>query len=253
MKKNIIIDLKNNTFLKRVSTDNILLEIESSTFAYHVSQKTNLFKVPNILDYNKKEGWIKFEFINNIHPLKDVLHNHNELVELIPKIGKCLAFIHNNFQLNEKVELPLEINLPDQKNSFVFLHGDFNLNNVQYRVCDKEIFIIDWALTPLFPKSANWGTFYWDICWMINSIIAEYPLNFYRNKYREQLAILFIINYMKHSTLKIEKEILGNYLYRLSNIFKNKSKSRYHWSKYLSQWKNRDNLRIFSKKIHEFL
>ncbi len=250
--KNSILQINKieNTIRKSISRNGIDLEIKMTKAARELAVTSGLFQVPKIKDYSLEQNWIDFEYFENIIPLKKLLNDKTPLKKIIPSVAQCLAQIHDNLDLGEenKYVIPSEISFGVEEINFVFLHADFNLENVQYDLSTEKIVIIDWSLTPLLDKSANWGTRYWDICWMINSIIVMPPFVLSRNAFRESLADSFIKNYLEYVKADINVKYLDNFLFDLSHYFYIYAKNHLKWIHFLRQRKNRKNFIKYASK-----
>lgn len=238
-------------FIKHVSAGRINLEIEKTIKAYELSSTTNSFRVPKIVDYNLLEGWIGFEYFPQLSPLHTFFKNESQMADLIKRAGFCLGLIHNNLVLDEKdrVGLPGDALLGGLNNESAFLHGDFNLINVQYDSSVDQLVILDWSLSPYLEKDANWGPIYWDVGCMVRAILTM-PL-YYSNqgKMRSRMADIFLDSYIMHSNYKIKPKDFSRYCDQLFKLFSSKIMVNRNWYLYYNLLKSRQNFKAYLRKI----
>ncbi len=194
--KSVEINKEEQIIVKKVEASKIELEIEVTKLAYQLSQKTDLFTVPEIVAADLANGTITYRYLENIVPLSALLINGELTAEIINNVGKSIRFVHQNLVLTQKKSLDKSYDFldPTQYRS-AFLHGDFTLNNVQYDLTAKKIVILDWSTSTSFGKAGNWGVVYWDLSKFISSIFISAKVSlFYRKEY-ENLAYQFIKGY----------------------------------------------------------
>jgi len=247
MALSITIDRNKNQVLKKDESGKIELEVKMTKHACELSKTSGLFHVPHVLDYNCQEGWILFEYVPNIQPLYKFIVDQPLMSELSARLGKSIAFIHNNLKLseNEARVLPDDLNKPDRSDGKAFIHGDFNLVNVQYNKEHDQLVILDWSFTTLIDQTCNWGGIFWDLGWMTQSIITVPPFYFFRNSFRMEITELFLEHYRKNSNFDFDPDEFKDYMECIYDTFSSIEWNRIEWYKYkmwyyyAGHWKSR--------------
>jgi hypothetical protein len=203
-----IVDKDRRILKKYISLESFEYELSASSAAYSVAKASGLFYVPKILEYNSEELWVDFEYLPALIPLGQYVYSRNpQLLVLMEQAGVILSIIHKTLHLNKKKTLPGILNCDGQQ---VFIHGDFNLTNVQYDLFSKKIVVIDWALTPRANMVCNWGSPYFDIAWMVNSLFYDLPWLRFDYQFRTHLAKIFLESYKKSSIYTFSNDHLRN-------------------------------------------
>jgi hypothetical protein len=194
---NLLVDQEHGSVIKYIPPLKFENEVLANKSAYLLGEKSGLFYVPRILEENREQSWIKFEYIPGLTPLVDFLRSGDaRLSELLKKNGEILSFVHDNLHLGKIDPIP---DWFDCEGRHVFLHGDFNLINTQYDIQNRRIVILDWSLSPIMGTSGNWGVYYFDVAWMINTIFVFPPYMKFDYKYRKDLSDVFLKSYLLSS------------------------------------------------------
>jgi tRNA A-37 threonylcarbamoyl transferase component Bud32 len=199
---NIWIDREHGFITKYILPHKFEDEFLASKAGQTIGEASGLFYSPKIFEYNRDQSWIKFEFIPGLTALGNFLSSKDvQLFELLKKAGLILGFIHDNLYLEKINPIPKWF---DCEGRHVFLHGDFNLSNIQYDHQNNRIVIIDWSLSPRIRETGNWGVCYFDVVWMINSIFTFPPYMKFDYEYRKDLADAFFESYLQSSGNKLD-------------------------------------------------
>jgi serine/threonine protein kinase len=241
MQQNIFINYQKGTITKFAPNKDLppsymALEIKMTERAREIGEIHHYFRVPKIINYDIQLGYIEFEYIPQIQPLKFLLHDKKEIITLIKDVGKCLAFIHNQLILEKDdiFPLPQEIDMPNELHNSAFIHGDFNLDNVQFDKTTNQLVILDWSLSPYWGQTANWGSVYWDILKMIGSIIAGPPHSILPERtFRETVADFFLKNYLSHSLYEFNITKFSIYSTKVRRVDQMKIKKQVKWFRYV--------------------
>ena len=129
--------------------------------------------VPDVLHVDEAGGFIDFEEIHNALPLARCIHESDKLEEAFRLAARFLADFHANFSSPTAIRSRVLDGLGDSPESF--LHGDFTVDNVLYRLEERDIAVVDWSTAPWVEEAANFGPAHWDVCWMVLSIFALHP------------------------------------------------------------------------------
>jgi hypothetical protein len=196
MYEHITILEQSNQVIKHTKPEIAALEFSLAQSAIRLTKNGN-FNTPAILSADLERGIIVYEYINGIKPLFDFRDDSELFTSLVKRAADALVYIHHELKTDSciPIEFPkIDEGVPVPR---AFLHGDFNLENVQYDEKNDRIFILDWSLTPLLKeKRGNYGAVFWDACWFIRSIFFTPPYLFNYNS-RRDAAIAFLKSYFK--------------------------------------------------------
>jgi hypothetical protein len=201
------------------------VEVEKTRKAREIGRACGLFRVPEVLDYNPATGKARLERIDNIRSIGSVFSYGRNCDELMARVGKALATIHNELKLssNMVIELPSEWKGPETTN--VFIHGDFNIMNVSYDVNNDKLVILDWQMTKIWGGRATFGTRFFDITWFIHTMFFQpfYKVGFYMPA--THWATIFLRNYSNKSKYLYDEASFRSYLRKgIRNVAKSNKK-----------------------------
>ena len=245
-----IVDDKNGCIKKVYYKPDIWdLEFRTTIEARNLALQRGNFYVPIILDSDSSNLSITFEYIPNLIPIISLLtdpSNRKLLFKIMIQVGETLSVIHSNLTVPGSIK-PIPINIPC-KSKEAFLHGDYNLMNIQLDVMRNRLVVLDWSFTPIVYPPGNRGPIFWDISWMLNSIFSSQPLLKNDFSFRSQLAKKLLRSYSDSSMIKLDYFDLSNYCKQLFLIFMKKAKER-KGIKYLVGLPNRYGLYRFANMI----
>ncbi len=251
---NVIIDYKKKVVTKTGSPEVIGLEAKMTEKAYELSCISKTFRVPKVLCHDYSMGILKLELIENIRPISTLLQNRKKFKKIISITGECLAYIHDELSLQEEsvFRFTKEKNIEIDEESNAFIHGDFDVYNVQYDFIDESVVILDWSLSPLMDSLANYESRYWDISWMVGTIFQCRPYNFNifsRSNERGYFANIFLDTYFKNSRYKINPEQLSKYMYHVYMVRLELMKKKLKWYQYLFHGFNQKNYGNYARTL----
>jgi hypothetical protein len=147
------------------------IEYEKTRRAREIADDSGLFAVPAIRSFDEESGVIEFERLLGSEPLGTVLAAGRYPATLLGRLGRSLALVHDRLTLPDDaiIELPTAWMDPDAPGSFI--HGDFNVVNVQYVASDDTLVLLDWVGTDTISESATYGPAYFDLAWFIHTMI----------------------------------------------------------------------------------
>ena len=200
------------------------VEVEKTRKAREIGKACGLFRVPEVLDYDPDTGIAKLELIDRMQSIGSVLSHGKNCDDLIARVGKALATIHNELKLSSDmvIELPSVWEGPEKTN--VFIHGDFNVMNVNYDVVNNELVILDWQMTEIWEGRATSGTQYFDIMWFMQTL---FHYNLFRPIYS---ANIFLQGYDLPSN---NEALLRSYMQRCIKEFVKNSRNAKPWYRYV--------------------
>jgi O-antigen/teichoic acid export membrane protein/tRNA A-37 threonylcarbamoyl transferase component Bud32 len=175
------------------------LELARTASIADIGHSSGLFSVPEILSSNEDASTIEFTRIHDIIPVGDVLTSESTSTQLIERIGKSLASIHNGLRTPLHSQIPLTVTwgtFPDIPT--VCLHGDFTAQNVLYQSEADQLLVIDCATTDRCGAEATIGPWCFDISWFIQSLLHRRPTHEICINSLAQDASIFVRAYCAH-------------------------------------------------------
>ena len=160
-------------FIKRQPSDLTRIELEKTNRGVELARRTGLFTVPTVLSSDVERGVLEMERIDRMVPLWEEVRRRRNADDIIIRVGRSLAAIHNDLTLppSMAIALPDEL-VAGSDGPVVHLHGDFNGFNVLVRPQSGELVIIDWATSPRIdsnqgPGRTTVGPCYFDLSWFV--------------------------------------------------------------------------------------
>jgi hypothetical protein len=222
-KKHSELIFTDNTVIKTTSPELMSIEYEKHKRAYEIGKESGLFRVPKIYEIDLNKGVMTLEYINNLTRFSSLLFQTSDLTE---RVGRSLAVIHKSLSLSDEMisAIPDEIASTDE----VFLHGDFNGENVCIDKSDNSIVILDWQMTSVYGGKATYGSRLFDLIWFITYSFWEPKIKDIYSNRAIQMANLFIDSYIDESNSSFEKKDIYRYAQdffelELVKVAKNKS------------------------------
>ncbi len=208
-----------------------------------IGQNTQLYRVPEIIKISDDGYAIEFERIHGLMSVSEYIKSHTEAHWLLETIGKSLGEIHRNLKLPTNLSRYVDSQfLYTDKDTYIYLHGDFNTINVQVISDTKELVILDWATSHIFDKSSTIGPFYLDLFFFIHTLFFGRITDRFlcSTKRTVLLADAFITGYFSSSMHQYNSreivEVFGIY-YRLMYDRHAKEKGQLRFALYKSNFK----------------
>lgn len=207
------------TVVKYQSVEKMRLELIKSKRAAAIGTNTGLFRVPRIISHDPVKGAITFERFYGLCDLRETLLEFPSLDELLIRLGKILATVHNQLRLPEDITTSVSQTGLQLSTQPVFIHGDFSYINIFYSQERDEFVIIDWSTTTWLGEGTI-GPCYVDLAILIKSLFTRHLFMQPVIKNLEELCILFLKSYSLESKAGFcldefkcfFKAILGKYL-----------------------------------------
>ena len=122
------VEIRQFTVVKRQPPEQSKFERLRTMEALHLSRRTGIFRVAEILDFDDEAGLIVFKRLTGMKPLRQLFTVPRHL-GLAARAGHALATIHTaGLDGSSKVKW----------------HGDFGLGNLFYSKTRDELLILDW-------------------------------------------------------------------------------------------------------------
>ena len=154
----------------------LAIEAEKSRLGAAIGKSTGLFYVPEVISCRPEQGMLHVEWINNLESLTSIaLSADPQMPELCRRAGAALSAIHEQLRLPEPMRLPLPEPGRSASGTGVFLHGDFNGDNVCYERRRDRLVVVDWSSAPLFGGKPTWGSRYFDLMWFGHFFFCSRP------------------------------------------------------------------------------
>lgn len=160
------------TVTKTSAPEEMRVEVEKTRLAFAIGQRSGLFTVPEVLDYDEEAGVAVFRRLE-IRPVSKAVPWGPKRRSLARSLGRALAVVHRDLTLPEEFRRPLpsEVDDADDGSDHVYLHGDLSVNNVCVGTTSPDLTILDWQMTPLYGSRATHGTRFFDLFWFVNNLV----------------------------------------------------------------------------------
>ncbi|HQM43724.1 MAG TPA: phosphotransferase [Smithellaceae bacterium] len=208
MKTHSKVEIGKHTVVKKAAPELMRIEVEKMRRAHEIGKESGLFRVPEVLDFDEVLGIAILERIRSIQP---VIPKFIKSVSILEKIGASLAVIHNRLSLPSDMLIPLpqEFNM---RGSEVFLHGDYNGNNIVVEdSMGQNIVILDWSMTPRYGGEATYGSRYFDLFWFINYMLWTPTFQYLFSDPVSKSSKDFLRAYFREAGIQYEPEMLYKY------------------------------------------
>jgi hypothetical protein len=163
--------IREDSVLKRCEPALGRIECEKTRRARKIGEKSGLFLVPRIRSFDEERGVITFDRVTGAEPLKAILTAGRHPAGLLRRVGQSLGTIHDRLTLPDDAIIELPPAWRDADAPDVFIHGDFNVVNVQYVASDDTLVVLDWAATDTISENATRGPAYFDAAWFIHTMV----------------------------------------------------------------------------------
>lgn len=188
-----------NTVVKYQSVKKTHVEMIKSKQAAAIGNDTGLFSVPRIISHDSVKGSITFERFYGLRDLRETLLEFPSSDELLIRLGKVLAIIHNQLRLPEDLATAVSDTELKLRTRPVFIHGDFSYINIFYSQDRDEFVIIDWSTTTWLGNDGTVGPCYIDLGIFIKSLFTRHLFIHSSIKNLEDLCLLFLKSYRLES------------------------------------------------------
>ena len=226
-----VIQFEKNTVRKTADPKRMRIEVEKNRRAHEIGRSSGLFRVPQVLDYDEVKGEAVFERMRDVLPVRKTIVRPRPCMELVERIGRSLAVIHEQLDLPQEMVFPLpsEFAMP---NNNVFLHGDYNIVNVCTAAGSPPLVVMDWQMTSQHGGQATYGSRYFDLLWFVNGMIWMPTVHCLYSDPVAMPAKVFLTAYFHEARMGDENDNLSQYAERLFSLKK-------PFRKQNSTWRNR--------------
>ena len=184
------------------------VEAEKTRLGSVIGTTSRTFRVPQIIELNETGGILDFERIPSLTTLTEMLiKNEFDIADGAHRLGRALAHIHLELDLDPSMHIPLPSEWGGQSESNVALHGDFTANNICVDRSDGALIIVDWSSAPLVGRSATVGPACFDVSWFVRHLIMGAPTLRVSNWPATAFCDVFIKSYTQGIGSPIERDI----------------------------------------------
>ena len=202
--------------IKRQSPELARIESEKTRRAAYIGEQCGWFGVSKIIAPLEQLGEIHFEKLRNVVPLWHVLRYDDDANDVLVRVGRSLAAIHNSLQLPPQMCAPMT---PKWNGDYpmVYLHGDLTVFNILVSSDRRSIWIIDWMVCEsIGHMTATVGPSYFDIAWFIRSMHTQRYFGLAKIHRIDEKADVCLSAYFEESRHSCSRYALRDYM---SNIF----------------------------------
>jgi tRNA A-37 threonylcarbamoyl transferase component Bud32 len=211
------IQFSRHTVTKTGAPELMRVEVEKTRRAFQIGEECELFRVPEVLDYDEAKGVALFERLDGIEPIRNAVPWGEKYGILAEILGASLARIHGNLKLPSDMLLPLPPELALLQNE-VFLHGDFSVYNVCVGKRWPPIVILDWQMTSVHGGRATFGTRYFDLMWFINNLLYRPRIRYLFGNPVASVSRQFLEAYFKTARLEYKADEIASYAKRFFDV-----------------------------------
>jgi aminoglycoside phosphotransferase (APT) family kinase protein len=191
------VEINRDTVVKTSLPELMRVEVEKTIQARKIGEASGLFRVPRVLEYTPGSASAVFERIHAIQPVRESLAFSEDSSAVISRVAQALAVCHQNLRLPQDMVRRLPEALQASGDTKVFLHGDFNTDNVFLSLPDRQLVILDWQTTAACGEQVTYGTRLFDVLWFIKSLFHRpLRLRYWRARNSAVLASAFLKIYL---------------------------------------------------------
>jgi len=172
-------------------------ELTATKHGRLIAEASGFFEVPRILSYQAADGVIEFEFIADGVTLKEALIASQTPPDTLNILGNALAAIHSTPLKADIAEITLPWKTISDRKNYVFLHGDFQVENILFRPDKQTNVFVDWSAPFWLGGSGNAGPADVDLGVFILSLFVGRLFRRSRIMCPEEHALNFLKGYLE--------------------------------------------------------
>ena len=193
---------------KTADPSHLRVEAEKSRLAGRIGERSDLFRVPRVLNFDEQAGVLDFERIPDLITYTElVMQRQGPYEELASRAGRALAHVHAELVLHDEMRTPLPPEWLGSERPDVCLHGDFTSNNICVDLGDMSLVIVDWSGAPLVGRGPTVGPGCFDVVWFVRHLSMVAPFAQTLRWPAETLCNRFIRGYVEEASEPIEGDI----------------------------------------------
>ena len=210
------VTFKEHVILKKVDSRTAEIEVRATQAAYELGRTSGLFRVPQVVEYDKITGLIELERIKGYISLGQLLDKAIDTTATIYKVGAALACVHQHLKMPSEICLYIDDEWLTGSRDIVPMHGDFNTINVGCDEEDGEIVILDWASSPILSSISTIGPLYWDLATFLYSLLVHQANFMEAVRFFPCRRRAFLEGYVNNSQTTVDARVLKSMLLRIS-------------------------------------
>jgi hypothetical protein len=236
-------------FFVKHGIENLEKEVEKYNALYEVSLKTDLFKSPEIISFNKPKKSITFEYIDNLTSIREIYLRYMTSdkqekcdLQLLSKTGAALAKIHLGLSLETSIDwiscpsfdrfflkkTKLSFNDAMKSVPMSIAHCDYGFSNIHTTITDSgggDLIIFDPSPNEFISKSTNLrAPILLDLSNLISCVYGLVPFRNYRHMHWSRMPIItnsIVQSYEDVYGTKIDATLLSGMVYATARCYLN--------------------------------
>jgi hypothetical protein len=185
-----------NIFTKFGPADVLRREMERTQRAHEIGARSGLFHTPRATRLDDQHGTLEMEYVPGLKQLSGLAIERDErFASIVETAGRALALVHKDLLLPQREPI-LGASMRVGPGDGVFVHGDFNTNNVAYSDEMGRLVILDWSTAPILNGEGNFGSRYFDLVWFSFDLIQVGAIGRFRRAWGEGMAKTFHRGYV---------------------------------------------------------
>jgi hypothetical protein len=223
------ITAERDTIVKSIKYKDLKAQVHVYRQVRALSETTDLFITPQLLDYNMQEENMEFIYMPAFQSLVELLDTSDSQRSIIEQTARSLAYIHQHGRLDPEYIRYAPGTWRGCRDHCVLIHGDFNLINVGYDLKQNRIVILDWEVTPALNIYFNMGSRYLDISSFLRSLLLQQQSMCQGVMEFSQRATWFLDAYQDTCGLQLSLGTLWYYLNILGQASRQKQWVQHKW------------------------
>lgn len=208
------------------------VEIEKTRRGGEIGKRSGLFRVPQVMQYQEATGTAVFERLQDLVPIRRLLNKGRLTDRIMELAGRSLAIIHRDLTLPDHMRAVLPAEFGSNVAPHVYLHGDYNGENICWDTQASALVILDWQTTSRHGGNATYGPAYFDLLWFVNHMLWTPSASYLIKDYVTQPARRFIAAYFREAQLPYDRSFAEYAVH----FFRTKQPGRRQHSRGLGRW-----------------
>lgn len=191
--------------IKKADPQLMRVEVEKTRRGGEIGKRSGLFRVPEVIQYQEATGTAVYERLHDIVSIRKLLNKGALTDQIMELAGRSLAIIHRELTLPEHMRAELPAEFASTVAPHVYLHGDYNGENICWDTQASALVILDWQTTGRHGGSATYGPAYFDLIWFANHMLWTPSVSYLIRDYVTQPARRFIAAYFQEAQLPYDR------------------------------------------------
>ncbi len=203
------------SIVKKVDPMHVKTEFAVTQAAHNMAKYSGLFYVPSVIGEELDSGTIELERIDGLVTLRDRFVAGADDMDLLKRVGKALAYTHENLELPEYLKSKVTLDWECEDSDLVCFHGDFNIYNVCCQQEHDRLVVLDWASAGVVSRGKTVGSRHFDLGKFLRSLLCQqlFLLDSIGNFNKRARA--FLEGYQQQLGRKLDCRLLRRYLLKM--------------------------------------